>query len=193
MARKLAVVCSLFALLAVCAGLAQAQSPYRVDYFSNANTSGAPDATLRLDNDGADSAANLCADIFVFDSNEEMSECCACLETPDGVRTLSVNTNLTSNPLTSRVLSSGVIKIVAATTSGGTCPVPTHITLVDGSAEIQSWATHIQNTSFAITEAASQVSNLSSTEESNLAKGCGAISKVGSGSGICNCGTGTGS
>ncbi len=192
MARKLAVLCSLFAVAVLFAGVAQAQSPYRVDYFSNANTGGAPDATLRLDNDGSAAASNLCADIYVFDSNEELSECCSCLETPDGLRTLSVDTNLTSNPLTGVVLSTGVIKIVAAATTGGACPVPSHITLVSG-AEIQGWATHIQNASFAITETASQVSNLSSSEESNLAKQCGAIQRVGSGKGICNCGTGTGS
>jgi hypothetical protein len=178
--------------LVIFGGLAQAQtSPYRVDYFSNANTGGAPDGTLRLDNDGSAAGANLCADIFVFDPFEELSECCSCLETPDGLRTLSVNTNLTSNPLTGVVLSTGVIKVVAAAPTGGACPVPTHITTVTGG-EIQGWATHIQNSNFAITETASQVSNLSSAEESNLARQCGAIVKVGSGKGICNCGTGTG-
>jgi hypothetical protein len=170
--------------------MAQAQSPYRVDYFSNANTGGAPDGTLRLDNDGSAAAANLCADIYVFDSNEELSECCSCLETPDGLRTLSVDTDLTSNPLTGRVLTTGVIKVVAAATSANTCPVPTHITLVSGG-EIQGWATHIQTSNFTITETASQVSNLSSAEESNLAKQCGSIVKVGSGSGICSCGSGS--
>ena len=190
MTRKLAVICSLFVVVVLFAGMVQAQSPYRVDYFSNANTGGAPDATLRLDNDGSAAAANLCADIFVFDAAEEMSECCSCLETPDDLLTLSVNNNLTSNPLTGVVLSNGVVKIVAAATSAGACPVPTHITTVAG-AEIQGWATHIQNTTYAITEGVSQVSNLSSTEETNLARQCGAIVKVGSGKGICNC-TGAG-
>ena len=68
MTRKLAVLCTLILALVVFAGMAQAQtattSPYRVDYFSNANTGGAPDGTLRLDNDGA-AGVNLCADIFV--------------------------------------------------------------------------------------------------------------------------------
>jgi hypothetical protein len=192
MTRTLAVVCSLAMALVIFGGMAQAQtSPYRVDYFSNANTGGAPDGTLRLDNDGSAAGANLCADIFVFDPFEELSECCSCLETPDGLRTLSVNTDLTANPLTGVVLSTGVIKVVAAATTGGACPIPTHITTVTGG-EIQGWATHIQNSNFAITETTSQVSNLSATEESNLAKQCGAIVKVGSGKGICTCGTGTG-
>jgi hypothetical protein len=191
MTQKIAVVCSLFLALVVFAGMAQAQSPYRVDYFSNANTGGAPDGTLRLDNDGSAADANLCADIFVFDTNEELSECCSCLETPDGLRTLSINSDLTANPLTGVILSTGVVKVVAAATTGGACPVPTHITLVSGG-EIQGWATHIQNSNFTVTETTSQVSNLSAAEESKLAKQCGAIVAVGSGKGICSCGTGTG-
>jgi hypothetical protein len=191
MTRKLAVVCSLIMALVVFAGLAQAQNPYKVDYFSNANTGGAPDGTLRLDNPGGAAAANLCADIFVFDPFEELSECCSCLETPDGLRTLSINTDLTANPLTGVILGTGVIKVVAAATTGGACPIPTHITTVTGG-EIKGWTTHIQNANFALTETASQDSVLSATEESNLAKQCGAIVKVGSGKGICTCGTGTG-
>jgi hypothetical protein len=191
MTRKVAVVCSMILALVVFAGMAQAQNPYKVDYFSNANTGGAPDGTLRLDNPGGAAGANLCADIFIFDMNEELSECCSCLETPDGLRTLSINTNLTANPLTGVVLATGVIKVVAAALSGGSCPVPTHIATVAGG-EIKGWTTHIQNSNFSITETASQDSILSATEESRLAKQCGAIVSVGSGSGICNCGTGNG-
>ncbi len=194
MTRKLAVLCTLILALVVFAGMAQAQtaatSPYRVDYFSNANTGGAPDGTLRLDNDGA-AGGNLCADIYVFDSNEELSECCACLETPDGLRTLSINSDLTANPLTGVVLSTGVIKVVAAAPTAGACPVPNHIAL-EANGEIQGWATHIQNSNFAETETASQVSFLSATEQTRLARQCGAILAVGSGKGICTCGTGTG-
>ena len=195
MTRKLAVLCTLILALVVFAGMAQAQtaatSPYRVDYFSNANTGGAPDGTLRLDNDGA-AGGNLCADIYIFDSNEELSECCSCLETPDGLRTLSINSDLTANPLTGVVLSTGVIKVVAAAPSAGNCPVPNHIAL-EANGEIQGWATHIQNSNFAETETASQVSFLSATEQTRLARQCGAILAVGSGKGICTCGTGTGS
>jgi hypothetical protein len=177
----------LFVALVVFAGLAQAQtSPFRVDYFANANTGGAPDATLRLDNDGSAAHANLCADIFVFNANEEISECCSCLETPDDLMTLSVNNNLNSNPASGGMINTGVIKIVAAATTNGTCPVPTHITTVTGG-EIQGWATHIQNSNYTITETASQVSNLSAAEESALSKQCGAVVAVDSGHGICSC------
>jgi hypothetical protein len=189
MPRNLAAL-YLVPALAALAAMAQAQSAYRVDYFVNANTVGAPDATLRLDNDGAAGAKNLCADIFVFDTNEELSECCSCLETPDGLRTLSVNSDLTANPLTGVILTGGVIKVVAAATSGGTCPVPYKIT-VAADAEIQAWATHIQNSS-TVTETPSQVSSLSTAEAKKLAEQCGAI-VASTGGGVCTCGTGTGS
>jgi hypothetical protein len=172
------------------AGLAPAQSAYRVDYFSGAHTSGAPDATLRLDNDAAAASVNLCADIFIFDTNEEMSECCSCLETPDGLRTLSVNSDLTANPLTGVTLTNGIIKIVAAAPTNDTCPIPSTITIV-ANAEIQAWATHLQNGS-TLTETVSQVSTLTANEKSRLAQQCGAIREAGSGFGICSCGTGTG-
>ena len=190
MTQKLGVACLMLALLGL-VGMVHGQSPYRVEYFNNAHTSGAPDATLRLDNDGAAAGANLCADIFVFDSDEEMSECCSCLETPDGLRTLSINADLTANPLTGVVLSTGVIKIVAQGPVNNTCPVPNKVATV-AAGEIQGWATHIQNSNFAETETASQVSTLSATEQTRLARQCGAILAVGSGKGICSCGTGTG-
>jgi hypothetical protein len=179
-------LCALLMAPILLASATQAQSPYRVDYFANANTAGDTDATLRLDNDGSAAALNLCADIFVFDANEELSECCACLQTPDGLTTLSVNLDLTANPGNGVILTSGVLKIVAAFAPAPTCPVPYQILLVpDG--EIQSWATHTQNIG-TVTEGASQVSHLSSTEEKELAQSCGAIEAIGSGAGICSCG-----
>jgi hypothetical protein len=191
MIRKWALGCLFLALLGM-AGLAPAQSAYRVDYFSYAHSAGAPDATLRLDNDGAALSVNLCADIFVFDSNEELSECCGCLETPDGLRTLSVNSDLTASPLTGVILTNGLIKIVAAAPTNDTCPIPSTITTV-ANAEIQAWATHLQNGGSTLTETASQASNLTINEKTRLAEQCGAIRETSSGSGICSCGTGTGS
>jgi hypothetical protein len=183
------VVCAL--ALAICAGAAWAQEAppadtLKVDYFANANTAGAPDATVRIDNPGT-SGGNLCAAIYVFDVNEELSECCSCLETPDGLRTLSVNSNLTSNPLTGVILTGGVIKVVSTKANGTVCPSPTSLT---PTAALRAWATHIQNSNFTITETASQDATFSSAEESALTRQCAAIHEDGSGSGICTCGTG---
>jgi hypothetical protein len=186
---KLLVACTLVATFAMFVGTAAAQTPavagtanvYNVDYFANANTSGSPDATVRIINPGL-SGGNLCADIFVFDTNEEMSECCSCTTTPDGLLTLSVNNDLTSNPLTGPpLLANGVIKIVSAATSGGLCPVPT---TASPSPTLREWTTHIQ-TGGVITENPTQEASLSLAEGKALSGQCTAIVKDGSGHGIC--------
>src|SRR5580704_3126221 len=80
-------------VLGVSSAMAQSDT-YQVTYYSNAHTTGAPDGKVRIDNPGADNAANLCADIYVFDNTEEMLECCGCQLTPDGLRTFSINSDL---------------------------------------------------------------------------------------------------
>ncbi|MGA2880072.1 MAG: hypothetical protein ABSG13_14080 [Bryobacteraceae bacterium] len=77
---------------------------FKVNYFSNANTIGAADATVRVTNVGSNAAQDICAFFYVFDPNQEMSECCVCQVSPDGLTTLSVNDDLTSNPLTGVVV-----------------------------------------------------------------------------------------
>ena len=159
---------------------------YKVDYFSNANTAGAPDATVRLDNPGT-SGGNICAAIYVFDSAQEMSECCSCLLTPDGLRTLSVNGDLTSNPLTGTTLNTGVIKLVS-TVDPGACPAyPFSFTPTPA---LRGWVTHIENNTFAVTETNAADATLSSNEVSRLQAQCKAIWLDGSGKGQCSCGSG---
>jgi hypothetical protein len=183
------VVCTL--ALALCAGSAWASTTppadtLKVDYFANANTAGAPDGTVRIDNPGT-AAGNVCASIFVFDPNQELSECCSCLLTPDGLRTLSVNTDLTSNPLTGVKLTTGVIKIVSTIPVGGACPLPT---TVNSTPAIRAWVTHIQNSTYAVTETNASDATLSVGEVTRLQRECTAVALDGSGSGVCSCGSG---
>jgi hypothetical protein len=182
------VVCTL--VLALCAGSAVAQTTppadtLKVDYFANANTDGAPDATVRITNPGT-SGGSICAAIYVFDTTQELSECCSCPITPDGLITLSVDYNLTSNPLTGVFLTDGVLKIVSTPLVGGTCQAPTSL---DPTPAVRAWATHIQNHTYTITETASQDATLSSTEQASLDRACKSIHTVGSGAGICYCGS----
>jgi hypothetical protein len=157
---------------------------YAVNYFSNANTAGAPDGTFRITNPGT-SGGNLCAQIYVIDQDQEMSECCACLITPNGLQTLSINTNLTSNPLTGVKLQTGTIEVVSGYTTGTSCsPLNGYVTPA-----LRSWGTHIQNANFAITETDSQAATLT-TGNDNLLNECYAIQLDGSGAGVCSCGTG---
>src|SRR5271166_7110438 len=86
--------------LGVISASAQLDGVLSVNYFANNGVSGAPDATVRVTNPGAADGDLLCAMVYVFDNDQQMSECCGCLETADGLRTFSVTKDLTSNPLT---------------------------------------------------------------------------------------------
>jgi len=123
-------------------------SAYFVTYYSNANTSGAPDGTLRLVNDGDISLGapegvadgRMGADIYVFDDSQEMISCCSCIITADGMLSESVNKELTANTFTGRgELTRGVIKVIsdkyADLFAFGAVP------------GLRGWMTHIQATS----------------------------------------------
>lgn len=186
--RRTALLVACTLALALCAGTAWGQADtLKVDYFANANTAGAPDGTVRLTNPGTYASGNICASLFVFDPLQELTECCSCLLTPDGLRTLSVNTDVTGNPLTGVILTTGLIKIVSTIPVSGACPLPTAVHPV---AAVRAWATHIQNSSFAETEAASQDATLSTGEITRLARECTAVALDGSKHGVCTCGTG---
>ncbi len=160
-----------------------------VSYFSNARTSGVADATVRLTNPGV-TGANLCAEIYVFDQSQQLSECCGCVVSPDGLRTLSVNTDLTGNPLTGATSTAGVVKIVSADTSVNPSCNPTAIA---PKASLVAWSTNIQKPSasaFAITETTFQLGALGDDELAALQNQCSFALTLGSGQGVCSCGTG---
>jgi hypothetical protein len=168
--------------------VAMAQDVYKLNYFSN-NAAPAPDATVRIDNPGL-TYGNLCAMIYVFDADQQLSECCGCVETHNGLRTLSVRRDLTSNPLTGRVSTNGVIKIISAAVNNSPCDATGN---VSPKANLRAWGTHIQNpvgAAFPITETEFSDSTLGATELANLQAQCAFVNILGSGQGICSCGTG---
>ena len=190
-------ICKALSLALVIAGLvalgtsvasAQSTDTYYVNYFSN-NVAGAPDGTLRIDNPGL-TYGNLCAMIYVFAADQQLAECCGCVETHNGLRTLSVRSNLTSNPLTGVGLPTGVIKIVSAAVNNSPCDPTANVT---PTANLRAWVTHVQNpvgTAYPITETESSESTLGATELANLQAQCSFIGILGSGAGVCSCGTG---
>jgi hypothetical protein len=166
---------------------------FKVNYFSNANTSGAPDGTVYLTDDGsatgstAAPAGNLCAMIYVFRPDQQMAACCGCELTPDGLRTLSINDDLTDNPLTAASFTTGVIKIVSSAgypTCNPRSPKPV--------AGVRAWGTHVQkgDAPFSLTETEFLDATLSAGELAGLGPTCASIIKEGSGTGTCTCGTG---
>ena len=171
--KKASLLLLAIALLMGIAGSASAQavtstgdnSVYFVSYFSN-NVAAAPDATVRFINDG-DTAGNLWAAFYVFDDSQELTECCACQITPDGLLSESVKTNLTANPLTGKVPARGVIKVISSSSLDPTNVIPT--------AGLRGFATHIQavtKTTYAITETSVADANLGGAEEKLLQNLC---------------------
>jgi hypothetical protein len=159
-----------------------------VSYFSNAHTSGVADATVRLTNPGV-TGGNLCAEIYVFDQSQQLSECCGCLVSPDGLQTLSVNTDLTGNPLTGVQSTTGVVKIVPADAAVNPSCNPTAIA---PKASLVEWSTNIQQQSasaFAMTETTFQLGPLGDDELAALQNQCSSSFSLGSGQGVCSCGT----
>jgi len=186
--KTLSVALAIAGLIAIGASVASAQDVYRLNYFAN-NAGAAPDATVRIDNPGL-TYGNLCAMVYVFDADQQLTECCGCIETHNGLRTLSVRRDLTSNPLTGIVSTNGVIKIVAAAVNNSPCDPSTN---VKPTANLRAWVTHIQNpvgSAYPITETEFSDSTLGATELANLQAQCAFIGILGSGHGICSCGTG---
>jgi hypothetical protein len=186
--RILPVLVTALLVLTLSSVTAVAQDVYKLNYFSN-NSGSAPDATVRIDNPGL-TYGNLCAMIYVFDADQQLSECCGCVETHNGLRTLSVRKDLTSNPLTGRVSTNGVIKIVSAAVNNSPCDPTAN---VSPKTNLRAWGTHIQNavgSAYPITETEFTDSTLGATELANLQAQCAFISILGSGQGICTCGYG---
>ncbi len=158
-------------MLGMASGNAVAQnvgdnSVYFVTYYSYANTSGAPDQTVRIINDG-DTGGNLWAAFYVFDDSEELQECCACQITPDGLLSESVNKNLTSNPLTGRFPTRGVIKVISSASGDDTNTKPTP--------GLRAWATHTQDCpkpTYYVTETPFADGNLTASEQTLLQQLC---------------------
>jgi len=181
-------------------------SVYFVTYYSNANTTGAPDGTLRIINDGDQATTDvegkengtLYADIYVFNDSQIMVSCCACAITSDGLLSESVNKELTINEFTAHTETTrGVIKVISDSVGNPSGPE-----LAYG---LRGWMTHIQATTttfpsgpgasvnavekgpWFVTETALSDSNLTGLELSNLGTVCSYSYTIASGPGACPC------
>jgi len=158
-----------------------------VSYFTVGKANS--DTTLRITNPGG-TAENLCAMVYVFDQDQQMAECCGCRISRDGLRALSVNKNLTANLLTDTPTVTGTVMLVTADyTSNPSCNAASITPTGMGIA----WATHLQAlaSKVAVTseEGLSQTP-LGAAQSSALQAQCLFIQQLGSGRGVCSCGTG---
>ena len=203
--KKLGVLLALTLAVVLLAGNALAQnvgdkSVYFVTYYSNANTNYAPNAVLRLINDGDASTAqiegrpngNLWASIYVFDDSQEMLECCNCFISADGLLSEWVNRELTGNTLTGRVPNRGVIKIISSATDDPTnnsLKAGIHGTMTHVQYDLSTNTTAVATTAYALTEAPLSDSNLVAAEKQALEQSCSFAITLGSGQGTCSCTT----
>ena len=169
-------------------GLASAQTDvYRVNYFTLDNEA-AIFQTVRIDNPGT-TYGNVCAMIYVYAADQQLAECCGCMETPNGLRTIPFS-SLLFNTLTGVFPPSGVFKIVSAAPNGSVCD-PTNVRPTPA---LREWGTHTQSTTtspfFVLTETTFTPVTLGATELANLQAQCSFIHILGSGHGLCTCGTG---
>jgi hypothetical protein len=176
--------------LLVCSGSAWAQTTdvLKVTYFDNNGVSGAPGAEIHVLNpqNGA-----LCADVYVWRADQELSECCACPITPNGMFSFTVAT-ATANPGDGGTTPvSGSIDIISDSTASCTdaaagAPTPTP--------DLRAWATHVNadtvgtptESAFDVTETPLLDAPLSSGELTEAAARCTFLQTNSSGAGRCD-------
>jgi hypothetical protein len=193
--------------------LAQAQStedgPFQVRFAVNLNIA---DSIVNITNSGASSTipatsfnhdGNICANVYVFLPNEQISSCCSCFVSPNGLISLSVKQDLISNLLVPPSPNSVVIKLLA-TKAGSTASSCTPVTaalagtannvLVSGMVAYGTTlrtvlpATKKDPATYTVTETRFAQPTLSSAELTGITNLCGFIVGNGSGAGVCNCG-----
>jgi hypothetical protein len=147
------------------------------------------DGIVNLINPGLTNGS-LCAMVYVFDQNQEMTECCGCSLSDSGLRTLSLLNDLTGNPLTGTKSNAGIVMVVPSDIGQNPQCNPGSLT---PTGVILGWETNDQASpdgTFQVTETSFTSAPLNSGNATNLANLCSFIEVEGSGQGICSCGTG---
>jgi hypothetical protein len=120
-------------------------------------------------------SGDLCADIYVFNPVGQMIACCACPVKRNGALELSVNNNLTKNPVTGVVPTKGVIMALPSSDC-----YPSHPNLAAG---MKTYTITRSNTSSIVPTHEACVSDQLLT----LMRQCANIQRNGGGLGICSC------
>jgi hypothetical protein len=175
---------------------AQTYDVFQLNYYSNRNSTSGADQIIRIVNSGEQGSplstnhGTVCADLYVFDANQVMIECCSCRISGNGLLELSVLHDLTANPLTGLPApNNGVVGIVSDNRQNcdETSPVVTP--------GLTAWGTHLLQplpSVFVTTETKFLAAPLSEIELGFLGQACAFVQYLGSGKGTCTCGTGDG-
>ncbi len=172
---------------------------YQVSYAANLNIG---DSVVNVTNDGtnggvigAGTLGNLCANVYVFDPQEEEIGCCTCLVTPNGLNSLSVKSDLISNNLTPAVPTSITISLIASQPTAdltGNLTVCNPATGVVGNVQgngLVAWGNTLEPTAtpgtFNAVPAPFLSAGLSPSELAGVTSACNFIQADGTGYGIC--------
>ena len=161
----------------------------------NITNTGANGASLNGPGFGG-AAGNVCVNVYAFSPDEQLVSCCSCLITPNGLVSLSVNSDLISNTLTGVRPNSVVVKLVntgaGAAFTGTSC---TNSAALAGSAAFPvsagmlAFGTTVHAApvagTFAVTETAFSRATLSDAELRSITSRCTNIIGNGSTFGIC--------
>jgi hypothetical protein len=168
---------------------AQTTDVLRVTYFDNNNVAAAPNAFVHILNAGVNGAppptgtGNLCASIYIWRFDQELTECCSCTITANGLLTFTVLA-ATSNPGDGGgIPTNGSISIISDSACDPTAPVPTP--------DLRAWATHVNVDAnspggFDVTETEALDTPLSAGELAEAASRCGFLRVNGTGHGRCD-------
>ena len=176
---------------------------FLITYAANL-TSG--DSVLNLTNTGANGASlngpgfgglagNICMNVYAFSPDEQLVSCCSCLVTPNGLVSLSVNTDIVNNTLTGVRPNSVVVKVVptgaganftgtSCTNSAAAAGNPANPLIASGGLGLGT-TIHAQGAGFATTENPMRAGTLSAQELASITNRCTNIIGNGSTFGIC--------
>ena len=181
---------------------------FQVAYAANP---AAGESYINLINDGANGAqlmgpgigpatGNICVNVYAFSPDEQEISCCSCLLTPNQVKNVGVNRDLTSKTLTGVIPTSVVVKLVSTLAGGnGGGTSCTGVAAIAGSTAaplaigMVAFGTTPQpvGTVYKSVEHTFLPSTLSAGELASITNRCANIIGNGSGFGICaSCQTG---
>ena len=186
-------------------GTAPCPSTLSDTYFNVTNG----DNIVSLINPATTGSTDVCAMIYVFDDDEEMTECCGCPLSPQMLLTLSVDNNLNNNPTDTQLFGgrqSGPIEAVSAApnphlqgsagiNNGSGCSVgqsgacndgcdPTQNPGYNPSQQVKGYIAHYAGT---VNVSFNTASDPDPTTLTYLEEECGSLVGNESGSGICSC------
>ena len=189
------VLLGLFLLVSAGVLTAQTQQTYLLTYYAHNAGPGSPvDQVVRLVNVATGGTpmtspiGDICTNIYVFDSSQEMIACCSCRLTPNQLASASVAEQLTNNPLTSVVPAAGVVKILPVVAGSTACSPIAPFATSDASL-VKGYATRVQVSGPAtyITETNLPATILGSDEAAFLNNACLFVQYLGSSKGTCGC------